>query len=74
MMFLFAMSGLGERTGSWFIFLFTKLRINLWIKFINMNIGSTINLDINNYSLAELEKLLKLSANYTNENIVKQKE
>ena len=39
-----------------------------------MNIGSTINLDINNYSLAELEKLLKLSANYTNENIVKQKE
>ena len=25
-----------------------------------MNIASTINLDINNYSIAELEKLLKL--------------
>jgi len=39
-----------------------------------MNIASTINLDINNYSLAELEKLLKLQANYSTENVIKQKE
>ena len=39
-----------------------------------MNISSTINLDINTYSLVELEKLLKLPTKYTIENIVKQKE
>lgn len=39
-----------------------------------MNIASTINLDINNYSIAELEKLLKLQANYNTENVIKQKE
>jgi hypothetical protein len=36
--------------------------------------NSDINLDINNYSISELERLLKLPANYNNENIVKQKE
>ena len=36
--------------------------------------NSDINLDINNYSIGELEKLLKLPTNYTSENIVKQKE
>ena len=36
--------------------------------------NSDINLDINNYSISELEKLLKLPANYNNENIIKQKE
>jgi hypothetical protein len=39
-----------------------------------MNIASTINLDINNYSIAELEKLLKLQANYNSETVIKQKE
>ena len=39
-----------------------------------MNIASAINLDINNYSIAELEKLLKLQANYSTENVIKQKE
>jgi len=39
-----------------------------------INISSTINLDINTYSLIELEKLLKLPAKYSIENIVKQKE
>jgi len=39
-----------------------------------MNIASTINLDINNYSIAELEKLLKLQANYNTETVIKQKE
>jgi len=33
-----------------------------------------INLDINNYTIVELEKLLKLPTNYINENIIKQKE
>jgi hypothetical protein len=36
--------------------------------------NSDINLDINNYSISELERLLKLPANYNNENIIKQKE
>jgi len=39
-----------------------------------MNIASAINLDINNYTIAELEKLLKLQANYSTENVIKQKE
>lgn len=39
-----------------------------------MNIASAINLDINNYSIAELEKLLKLQANYSTENVITQKE
>jgi len=39
-----------------------------------MNIASAINLDINNYTIAELEKLLKLQANYSIENVIKQKE
>jgi hypothetical protein len=39
-----------------------------------MNINTDINLDINNYSIAELEKLLKLPTNYTTEDILKQKE
>jgi hypothetical protein len=39
-----------------------------------MNNDSSINLDINNYSIAELEKLLKLQANYNTENIITQKE
>ena len=40
----------------------------------NANTISSINLDINNYSIAELEKLLKLQANYNTENVIKQKE
>ena len=40
----------------------------------NANTISSINLDINNYSIAELEKLLKLQANYSTENVIKQKE
>jgi hypothetical protein len=40
----------------------------------NMNLDNSINLDINNYSIDELEKLLKLPTNYTSENIIKQKE
>ena len=39
-----------------------------------MNTNTDINLDINNYSIAELEKLLKLPTNYTTEDILKQKE
>ena len=40
----------------------------------NANTISSINLDINNYSIAELEKLLKLQANYNTETVIKQKE
>ena len=40
----------------------------------NANTISSINLDINNYSIPELEKLLKLQANYKTENVIKQKE
>ena len=40
----------------------------------NANSISSINLDINNYSIPELEKLLKLQANYKTENVIKQKE
>ena len=40
----------------------------------NANTISSINLDINNYSISELEKLLKLQANYNTETVIKQKE